>query len=117
MGYWHFDDLRNALEAKGWRIVAEHGAEAATPGSWEIQRSTLQTPLFIDFESGWGPDGLTLITLPQSYGCHVRDHRELSLYFSKQHKWHDRKKWKEDLCEFMTSLDAMDVERRSEANG
>ena len=112
MGYWHFEDLRNALASKGWQIIAEYSDSGVgmKSGSWEIRRSTRKPSLFIDFCGGWDLDGLTRMDLAQSYGCDVRDHPGTGLYFSKQHKWEDRTKWKEELRQFMCLLDKIDSE-------
>ncbi|HLK55922.1 MAG TPA: hypothetical protein VKU00_05145 [Chthonomonadaceae bacterium] len=118
MGYWHFEDLRNALAAKGWQILSEQLCEGMVAGSWEIQRSARKPPLFIDFTGGWdGPFYLTPRTLPQSYGCHLRGYPGTGLYFSKQHKWGDRRKWKEELRQFINLLDKIDNNAEEMAPG
>jgi hypothetical protein len=82
MGNWHLEDLRHALEGKGWQILAEHpGDDYKTSGSWEIRRSTRRPPLFIDFD---GLDDLNCLPMPQSYGCHLRGQQAMFLYFYKQ---------------------------------
>jgi hypothetical protein len=51
MAQWHLDDLRNALNQKGWRVLAElDGNDYDISGSLEIQRSTKRPALHIDFD-------------------------------------------------------------------
>lgn len=103
MGNRHLDDLRNALEAKGWRIIAEHpGDDYRVSASWEIQRSTRRLPHFIDFE---GLDDLNCLPLPQSYGCTLRGDHGLGLCFYRQRS---RYRWKEELQAFIVGLDELE---------
>jgi hypothetical protein len=100
MSQWHLEELHNALTQQGWRIVARHpGDEQMISGSWEIQRSTRSSALFIDFE---GFDETQCLPLPESYGCLVRGHPALSIYFGKS-----RKKWQKDLTTLCAGLEGL----------
>jgi hypothetical protein len=100
MSAWHLADLRNELERRGWRIVAElPGDDYRISGSWEVQRSTRRAPLLIDFE-GMEGSGDSCLPMPQSYACTLRTQRHLSLYFAKS-----RMAWDEELAAFLDGLD------------
>ncbi|HXG68394.1 MAG TPA: hypothetical protein VNO70_25085 [Blastocatellia bacterium] len=107
MANWHLEELRNALERRGWRIVSElPGDGYAISASWEIQRSDKAPSLFIDF------NGLAdMVTLPieKSYGCQVRGYESLSLYFRKRGETGSNRKqiWQSDLKQFIESLDTI----------
>ncbi len=106
MAIWHQESLRNALEARGWRIVAEHPGDGyGISGSWEIQRSTHKPPLFINFD---GLDDLHCLPMPRSYGCHVREQPVSGLYFRKQRS---RALWTAELRAFIAALDDIDATR------
>ena len=103
MGLWHQEEMRNALNRRGWRIVAEHaGDDRAISGSWELERSTNRPRQWIEFE---GQDDLHCLTMPQSYGCHLRSDRSIGLYFPRQRS---RATWRLDLLEFIDRLDRAD---------
>ena len=107
MANWHLRELRNELERKGWRIVAEHpGNDRDLSGSWEIQRSPLMPAIHIDFE---GLDDLDTLPVTESYGCHVREQRSISLYFGRHGesgRSNRRTIWKSSLRSFVDSLNA-----------
>lgn len=47
----HLRELEEALNRKGWRIVAVHpGDDYRISATWEIQRSSRQASVFIDFD-------------------------------------------------------------------
>ena len=105
MSDWHLDQLRNALERKGWRIVAEHpGNDYDISASWELTRSKSQNPVFIDFE---GLDDMITLPIEKSYGCHVRGHGVIALYFRKggEGETKKRKVWQEELNGFIDRLE------------
>ena len=104
MGRWHQEELRHALERKGWNIVAVHsGDDHHISGSWEIRRSTHRPTLFIDFD---GLDDLKCLPMAQSYGCGVRGFPAVSLYFRKQRSRH---LWLADLQTFIAGIEAIDT--------
>ena len=42
---WHLQEIRDALEARGWKIVAKHpGDDYEISATWEIERSTKNPP-------------------------------------------------------------------------
>jgi hypothetical protein len=97
----HLDALEQALARKGWRVVAVHpGNDYSVSGTWEIQRSTSDPSLFIDFD---GLDDLECLPLDQSHGCQLRGHHLVSLYFRPINK--SRQLWEQDLAGFVRSLD------------
>ena len=105
MAEWHLREIRNALEAKGWRIVAEHpGDERRVFATWEIERSTKKPSVFIDFE---GLDDLITLPLEQSYGCNIRGHGSSGLYFSRKGEDGSRRRenWRNDLQQFLIELE------------
>ena len=100
MSVWHLHELREVLLQKGWRILAElPGDGYGVPGSWAIQRSTHTSPLYIDFD---GFDDMVCLPLSRAYGCGVRGHRVLSLYFGKS-----KRVWAGQLRAFIDGLDAL----------
>lgn len=107
MAEWHLRELRNALEAKGWRVLAEHpGDERGLSASWEIERSTKKPSVFIDFE---GLDDLITLPLEQSYACNIRGHRSSALYFSRKGSDGSRRRenWRDDLQQFLIDLETV----------
>ena len=107
MAEWHLRELRNALEAKGWRILAEHpGDERGLSATWEIERSTKKPSVFIDFE---GLDDLITLPLEQSYACNIRGNRSSALYFSRKGSDGSRRRenWRDDLQQFLIDLETV----------
>jgi hypothetical protein len=109
MAEWHLNELRNELEKKGWRIIAEHPSHHLyVSGSWEIQRNPLMPSIFIDFS---GIDDLNTLPMNESYGCRIRNYEAIeanTLYFSKRGEKSDsnkRKLWKSNLVNFVKQLD------------
>jgi hypothetical protein len=97
----HLEALEQALARKGWRVLAVHpGNDYDISATWEIQRSTSEPSLFIDFR---GLDDVECLPLEQSYGCQVRGRHSLSLYFRPINK--SRQLWEQDLARFVRSLD------------
>ena len=105
MSELHLNDLELALARKGWRIVAAHpGDDFGISATWEIQRSTRQPTLFLDFH-GLEPMGRYCYPLAQSYGCRLRAAERAGLYFRKINL--QRERWKQELAEFVDALDAV----------
>ena len=105
MAEWHLREIRNALEARGWRIVAQHpGDDYRVSATWEIERSTKESPVFLDFE---GLDDLITLPLEQSYSCRIRGHNSLGLDFGRKGAGGSRRrqKWQSDLQQFLNELD------------
>lgn len=102
----HLRALEEALARKGWRILAVHpGDDYQISATWEIQRSSNEPSLFIDFD-GLGGEGDFCLPLEESYGCQVRGRKSASLYFRPVNR--SRKLWEQELAEFVRSLDADD---------
>lgn len=103
MAVWHLDELRNALERKGWRVVTElPGDDYAISASWEIQRSGDPHKPVIDFS---GLDDMQTLPVDQSYGCEVRD-TDISLHFSRrgENGSSARTRWRKELNSFVESI-------------
>jgi hypothetical protein len=108
MAEWHLLEIRNALEARGWRIISQHpGDDYQISATWEIERSTKKAPVFIDFA---GLDDMVTLPLEQSYGCRIRAHNSLGLDFGRKGEGGSRRrqKWRGDLKQFMNELDRME---------
>jgi hypothetical protein len=99
MARWHLEVLRAALERRGWSCVEltseVHGISAA----WELRRSADSRVLHIDFE---GIDDPRTLPVTESYGCHVREQRQLSLYFRRQRTLEI---WNRELVAFVDGLE------------
>ena len=106
MAVWHLRELRNAFEQKGWRIIAEHpGDDYCVSATWEIQRSTEEPSIFIDFQ---GLDDLVTLPLEQSYGCRIRGKDwPPGLHFGRkgEGKSARQEKWRQELREFISELE------------
>jgi len=108
MADWHLRELRNALEARGWRIVTEHpGDNYRFSATWEIERSTRNPPVFLDFE---GLDDMVTLPLEQSYACYIRGHDSLGLGFYRKGEGGSRRRqlWQSELEQFLKELDRAD---------
>ena len=106
MAVWHLQELRNAFEQKGWRVIAEHpGDDYRVSATWEIQRSTEEPSIFIDFE---GLDDLVTLPLEQSYGCQIRGKdSSRGLYFGRKGEGNSARQenWRQALREFISELE------------
>jgi hypothetical protein len=99
----HLKALEESLGAKGWRVVAAiPGNDYDGSGTWEIQRSTGEPCVLIDFE---GLDDMTCLPLQESYGCHVRGIRTISLYFRRVNR--SQQLWDRELADFLQQLDSV----------
>ena len=106
MSVSHIQDLENHLAQRGWRIVAVHPGDGnRISATWEIQRSTKNASLMIDFD-GLEPMGRFCLPLEESYGCGVRGNTGASLYFRKRVSSR-RELWIADLTVFVDALDAV----------
>jgi hypothetical protein len=107
MADWHLKELRDALESKGWQIIAEYARdEYAISASWEIQRSSKTPSLLIDFDS---LDDMLTLPIERSYGCKVRGSDLVSLYFGRRGDKgsRTRQNWYEELHQFVSELDGL----------
>lgn len=105
MAQWHLDELRNALESRGWQLHAElSGDERRISATWVIHRGSA---LMIDFE---GLDDLCVLPVERAYACAARNSPH-SLFFSRRGT-HDaivRRRWLQQLKHFVESLDTLDA--------
>jgi hypothetical protein len=104
MADWHLKGLRDAMESSGWRFVAEHASDHLyVSASWEFEGNKNEPHIFIDFE---GIDDLRTLPIDESYACHVRNNRSLSLYFGRKGEKGStqRETWKKELHGFVASL-------------
>ena len=97
----HLRALEESLASSGWHVVGVHpGNDYDISATWEIQRSSSEASVFIDFE---GMDDMVCLPVEESYCCHARGRREPSLYFRRVNK--SRRLWERELAEFVRSLD------------
>ncbi|HET9789244.1 MAG TPA: hypothetical protein VFP47_19065 [Pyrinomonadaceae bacterium] len=105
---WHLQEIRDALESRGWRLVAERpGDEYRVSATWEIERSTKKPSVLIDFA---GLDDLIALPLEQSYGCSVRGSDSLGLYFGRKGERGSKRRqsWQRNLQQFLDKLDSFE---------
>lgn len=101
MGDQHLKQLRNLLERCHWRIVAESPGDGYWySGVWEIERPDGSNSLSLVFN---GFDDMQTLPMERSYGCEIKEHPEIGLYFSKINR-----SWKTNLSEFADKLKTLD---------
>ena|ERR1700754_284939 len=113
MARWHLDELRDALEHKGWRVVAElPGDDYRVSATWELQRSGDPRSLLIDFS---GLDDLNVLPLDESYACSLRG-TGCSLQFTRrgENGSAKRTRWHDELKAFVDSFNTEDSHQRHE---
>lgn len=98
----HLDALENELTSKGWRIIARHpGDDYRVAATWEIQRSSFEPSVFIDFD-GMDLSGDFCLPLGEAYSCHVKGDETKDLYFRRVNRSKDL--WTSELKAFVQSL-------------
>jgi hypothetical protein len=104
MAQWHLDDLRSALERRGWRVTELPGDDYKISGTWKLERSADPRKLLLDLE---GLDDLNVLPPAESYGCTVRGTPH-SLYFRRRGTDDPvaRERWKTDLTNFVEAVSA-----------
>ena len=101
MGDTHLDELKGALEQKGWRLILRGaGDDYRISGIWRIQRSTHVPPTEILFA---GLDDLRALPIERAYACEVKDHKNIGLYFGSM------REFRKALPEFVHALDALEI--------
>lgn len=104
MPAWHLHELEHALTQRGWITRDLHEPLEARgfghSATWEVNRGDRR--LLLDFDGGDG-DGLTTHPIERAYGCHVREHKDVTLYFYEQAS----PRWSEALASFLASFDAL----------
>jgi len=106
MAQWHLDQLREALERRGWRLKSETPGDGyRIAGSWAMERVGVPPgQLIIDFE---GLDDMKTLPVIESYACTVRGSRH-SLYFRRKGEGASpaRERWTSELSAFVAGVDA-----------
>ena len=102
MARWHLDELRAALERRGWNIVVVEGDDYRISGTWQLRRSNDLRIVLVDFE---GLDDLKTLPLEQSYACRVRGTAN-SLYFGRRGRSgsSSRERWRTELGLFVDTV-------------
>ena len=104
MAQWHLDQLREALERKGWRLQSElPGDDYRISGSWAMERSGSSGAMVIDFE---GLEDMKTLPMAESYACSVRGTRH-TLYFRRRGETGStaRERWSDELQMFVAGVD------------
>ena len=102
MANWHLEELRTALEHRGWRLTAElPGDDRGISGSWALRRSA-EADVVLDFE---GLDESRVLPMSESYACRIRGTTH-SLYFRRRgdNDPRARERWKRELSEFVAGV-------------
>ena|SRR5438132_8935710 len=100
MGDTHFDELRKALERRGWKVISEEDGDGYRISRvWRIQRSSRAEVTDILFE---GFDDLQVLPMPQAYACRVKDRKDISIYFGSM------KEFRKALPGFISGLDILE---------
>jgi hypothetical protein len=82
MAEWHLKELRDALENRGWRLIAAlPGDDRAISADWQFERSSTEPIITLAFE---GLADLFVLPLENAYGCHVVGQEKIGLYFSSR---------------------------------
>ena len=105
MAQWHLDELRKALERKGWRVTAElPGDDYKVSGTWELKRSADPRTLLLDLD---GLDDMKVLPPAESYSCTVRGTPH-SLYFRRRGTGDPvaRDRWQTELANFVEAVSA-----------
>ena len=104
MAQWHLDELRAALERRGWRVTIDlPGNDYDISATWRLVRSGQQPiEVFLEFD---GLDDLNTLPVTESYACSVRGTRQ-SLYFRRRgdNDPPARERWMIELAEFAASV-------------
>jgi hypothetical protein len=107
----HLLALEEALASKDWRAVAVlPGNDYRISATWQIERGSGQSRLFIDFD-GLERGGDYGLPLEKSYGCQVRGREAIALYFRRVNR--SQTLWKQELADFVLALDN-EAETKSE---
>lgn len=93
---WHIEELHDMLSAKGRRMTECPRDGYQVAGSWEVQRSTREQSLYIDFA---GQGDMRCLSMEEAYACRVKSRPNLSLYFGRKGP-----SWNQELREFVDAL-------------
>src|SRR5215468_10929169 len=101
MGDTHLNELRTAIEQKGWHLLSgEEGDGYRICGAWRIQRRTRVPPTEILFE---GLDDMRTLPVERAYACAVKGHENIGLYFGSM------KEFRKALPAFVRALDTLET--------
>src|SRR5262245_40369167 len=103
MAQWHLDELRAALERRGWRMSEElPGNDYDISATWKLIRSGTDGEVLIDFD---GLDDMNTVPIAESFGCRARG-TGLKLYFRRRGKSDppQRERWRSDLMSFVSAV-------------
>jgi hypothetical protein len=110
----HLRALEAALDRKGWRVIAVHAGNGYDiAATWEVQRSTSEPSLFIEFD-GLRLDGDDCLPLEESYGCTLRGRTSNDLYFRRVNK--SRELWEKEVARFVRALNCVEGSDKAPAN-
>jgi hypothetical protein len=105
VGDTHLNELRLALEDRGWRVSSEREGDGyKISRAWQIQRSTKAAVTELLFD---GQDDLQVLPIERAYACHVAGRKNLSIYFGSM------KEFRKALPTFMSGLDSLEDEKKS----
>ncbi|MCC6741688.1 MAG: hypothetical protein IT452_21800 [Planctomycetia bacterium] len=101
---WHLQELRAAIEARGWRITELPGDDYRYTARWRLRRGNDRRVPVIAFE---GLDDMVTLPIEKAYGV-VGEGLPASLYFRRRGKSGSaaRSRWKRELAAFVAALDA-----------
>jgi hypothetical protein len=104
MAQWHLDELRSALERRGWRIAELPGDDYKISATWKIERSADLRTFLIDLD---GLDDMKVLPPTESYGCTVRGTTH-TLHFRRRGTGDPvaRERWKTYLTHFVEAINA-----------
>ena|SRR5258708_18836394 len=105
MGDTHLNEMRKALERKGWNILSEEEGDGYRISRvWRIRRSTRAETTELLFD---GMDDLQVLPVERAYGCHAAGRESLSIYFGSM------KEFRKALPEFVSRLDSLEDEKKN----
>ncbi len=105
MAQWHLQELRVALEQRGWRLISEQpGDDNSISAYWHLQRSDNEPTLVIAFQ---GLSETACLPLSKSYGCSIVGKENIGLYFKKRSRENKERhqQWQEELQKFIGRLE------------
>ena len=104
MAQWHLDELRMALERRGWRLALEPpGNDYKISGTWALERAGQPNQLIIDFD---GLDDMKTLPLAENSACSIRG-TSTSLHFRRRGERNSgaRERWSRDLALFVAGVE------------
>ena len=104
MAQWHLDELRTALERRGWRVTIDlPGNDYDISASWLLERAGEEpAELQLDFD---GLDDLNTLPVTESCACSARGTNH-TLYFRRRgaNDPPARERWIGELKEFVAQI-------------